>query len=104
MINIKRGLELYNIVCKLMKGYNEKPSAEGITKYIEQHGITVHNIEDTSNAFDIDIGIICITFDKTLVPEPTFLIQVEEDFETVGGWVSYDTKTGYIKFPFISKE
>lgn len=103
MINIKRGLELYKAVCKIMKGYTGKVSKENILEYLEQHCITVHNIEDNGNTFDIDIGIICITFDKKLNPSVLFLIQVEEDFETVGGWVSYDTQTGYIKFPFISK-
>lgn len=104
MVNIKRGLELYKAVCKIMKGYREKPSVEGITKYLESHCITVHNIENTpSRDYYIDIGIICITFNDVLIPERRFLIQVEEDFETVGGWVSYDLDIGYLKFPFISK-
>lgn len=103
MINVKRGLELYKIIGKLMKNYSGEVSVNGIYHYLEKHCISVSNIETNDDGFDIDVGIISLTLDTNLKPYPSFLIQVEDDFNVLGGWARYNTKTGYISFPYLSE-
>ena len=103
MINVKQGLKLYNTIGKLLKNYSGEVSVNGIYHYLESHCVSVGNIEDVGDGFDIDVGIISISVDKKLNPFPNFLINVEEDFEVLGGWARYDTKTGYMSFPYLKE-
>lgn len=114
MINIQKGLELYNKVCSfavVVQHYchDRELNVSFVSKMFDNKlkDIYVDRVEYDGNDFDIDLSnddvLICVSFDNTFTPSPIFEIAImDDDMDTLGGWAEYDTRTGKLNFPFMS--
>lgn len=110
MIQVGRGLELYKVVCKLVKSFkkdfkDDELAVDRLVERLECNGISVNNAEYDGYDVDLDIGTISVSFTNNLTPSPIVLMKVLPDKENehdIGGWVEYNTETGNLTFPFMS--
>ena len=108
MIDINKALGKYNTIKDYLLGYTHNYSradrnVSSLWAFLDGCGFEVENIEFDGNDYDIDVSGLCVSLNKEFVVSPIFLIAVsnETELKHLGGWVSYDSGSGCLDFPFM---